>query len=77
MPYFDYLCKACGHIFDDRANFDDYSKIACPHGCGLTSERLPSLPAPARGSFGTVSRKPTKASTTIRDEKLKEEFNKE
>lgn len=74
MPRYDYQCGSCGHLFEDYAAHDDYTAKECPHECGPKSTRLPSLPAPARGNFGTVSRRPTKASTAIRDEKLKQEI---
>lgn len=60
------------NIFESSAKYDDYSFLNCPNCREIQGRRLVSLPAPARGSFGTVARKSTKSSTAIRDEKLKE-----
>lgn len=76
MVYYDFMCNACGHIFESHAKYEEKA-AECPHCETRTAYRLPSLTAPPRGSFGTVSRRPSKASTKVRDEQLSFEFMKD
>lgn len=57
-PIYTFLCGACGHEFDETSAYDpDNRPIECPHECGSTATRIPSRPAQARGSFGTVPKR--------------------
>lgn len=59
MPIYEFMCNQCGHQHDEYIRYNpDIVAIDCPHCETKTSYRLPSIPAPARGDFGTVNRRP-------------------
>jgi putative FmdB family regulatory protein len=60
MAIYSFLCHFCAHEFDEVMSYDQALKPQeCPHNCGATAHKLPSLPAPAKGNFGTPHRRAT------------------
>lgn len=42
-PISEFLCRDCGHIFEEIRAYDPENKpINCPHDCGLKATRIPS-----------------------------------
>ncbi len=75
MPIIEFMCKSCGHIFEEITS-SLTTCVPCPHCETDTAYKLPSLPAVARGSFGTVPRAPKHTTSAVRNARLKSDFNK-
>lgn len=70
MPIYEFQCSACGHLFDEIRTYDPDEKIiSCPHGCGMTAEKMPSLIGGYQGNTGPGSTRPKKAGS-MRSKKL-------
>jgi putative FmdB family regulatory protein len=49
MPFFDYLCSACGHTDEMMHPIAKApGEVLCPK-CGAVMKRVPTLPGPPRG----------------------------
>lgn len=60
MPIYTFLCHACAYEFDEIVPYDpNNTPIDCPHECGRTAYRLPSIPAQSTGAFGTTRKRST------------------
>lgn len=62
MPWYEYQCLECGHLFEETRPVEDRRDAAmCPHCVSLTGKLLPSLTT-YQGNFGSASTSPkTKA----------------
>ena len=67
MPIREYLCRDCGHTWEELVGHDDNPKVVCPHECSGKVERLPALPGGYFMQSGgastaprTTTRKPVK-----------------
>ena len=68
MPWYDYMCNACGHEFEELRPYNpDERAIECPHECGMKATRLPSAGS-YRGNFGTGST-PKRAGAALKQTK--------
>lgn len=60
-PIYSYLCADCGFEFDTIGSVDGASRRMNCERCETgQAHRVPTVCAPARGSFGTVRRDTTK-----------------
>lgn len=67
MAIYSYMCNSCGYEFDEITQYDPQNKpIECPHDCGHTATRIPSLPSQAIGGFGTPRKKYTSNIATLK-----------
>ena len=56
MPFFDWRCKNCGHVFEEMVPMRDAVNPACPK-CGALTEKLVSIPSRAKVPGGTGASK--------------------
>lgn len=83
MPIYSFICRDCEYVFDEIVGHDEVTNTRCCQRCGGgTAYRMPSVPAPAMGSFGTVRRDTTKQGVqkmnfAKRGEQLEFPFGKE
>lgn len=63
MPIYDFLCHDCMYEFEKHCSIDSNGRTQCLRCESKDAWRIPSLPAHAKGNFGTVPRNPTPAIT--------------
>jgi hypothetical protein len=60
MPIKSFICRDCDFEFDAIVSHDAPDTRKCDRCDDGTAYKMPSIPAPARGSFGTVRRDTSK-----------------
>lgn len=84
MPIYSYLCDYCGHEFDEIVRSVDPEVVGIHEcRCGSMAKKIFSIPAAARGNFGTTRRNAGKDklqefnfNTKDEGEQLELDFNK-